>query len=64
MKLLLTRDEIESAYREGIRSASTWSDVQAARTWRIIHRRHPWKGFFLDLMTGMAWAVAPMVGGR
>lgn len=58
MRLLLTKEEIEKAYDEGVRNAESLSEVRAARTWRAIHRRHPWRGFFMDLIGSMAQAAA------
>lgn len=61
MKLLLTKDEIEKTYREGVRAAWSESEVRAARTWRIIQLRHPWRGFFMDVLMGIAMCGAAMI---
>ncbi len=61
MKLLLTREEINAAELEGVRNAQNLSEVTAALAWAQIHRKHPWRGFFLDILAGIAM-VAPIFG--
>lgn len=56
MKLLLTKAEIEKIYSEGMKNALFERERRAARTWRVIHLRHPWRGFFLDVMGAIAQA--------
>jgi hypothetical protein len=58
MRLLLTREEINARAREGVHNARTWSEMTAALAWARIHRQHPWRGFFLDLLGSLAMAGA------
>lgn len=66
--LLLSREQINAVELEGVRNARNLSEVTAAMAWAEIHRRHPWRGFFMDILGGVAMVGAaiiraPMRGG-
>lgn len=63
MKLLLTRDEISALELEGVRNARNLSEMTAALAWGEMHRKHPWRGFFLDILGSLALVGAMMSGG-
>lgn len=59
--LLLPREEINRLEREGIRNARTFSEMTAAMAWAETHRKHPWRGFFMDILGSIAMMGAAMV---
>jgi len=62
MKLLLTREEINERELEGFRNARNLSELTAAMAWARIHREHPWRGFFMDVLGGIVMAGATGFG--
>ena len=61
-KLLLTREEINRRELEGVRNARNLSEMTAAMAWARIHREHPWRGFWLDVLGSFAMLGASMLG--
>lgn len=60
MKLRLICEEINKRELEGVRNARNLSELTAAMRWAEIHRKHPWRGFFLDLLGDLAMAGAAL----
>ena|SRR6187549_1609873 len=64
MKLLLTREEINARELEGVKNARNLSELTAAMAWAQMHREHPWRGFFMDIVGELAMIGASVTALR